>query len=376
MMIHLLDEIPLDYISLDKGSLGKLAPYVKKAGYKQPIIVADRNTYEAAGRAVEAELGSLSSAVELCMLQPDATGDCLADEKSIVQLLLAITPGVTDCLLAVGSGTIHDIVRFVSSRTGIPFLSVPTAPSVDGFTSKCAPLMIRGVKQTVTAASPKAIFADLDILTRAPQELVAAGFGNMLAKYTSLFDWKFSSLTANEPYDPRVAQITEAALLDCIAHADAIGRRTEEGIRVLMNALIESGIAMLMFGQSHPASGAEHHLSHYWEMAHLERGRKAMPHGAKVGVACAEISRLYHDAVTRAQHPGEQPAQLLQHGIQVREWLEAVPSAPEIRRLLELAGGPSTRDELGIDDELFAESLREAHKLLGRSTLLRALNGA
>ncbi|ANS77359.1 glycerol-1-phosphate dehydrogenase [Paenibacillus yonginensis] len=375
-MIHLLDDIPLDYISLEKGSLNKLAPYVMKAGYRHPLIVADRNTYEAAGRAVEAELGGLGCAVTLCLIQPDATGDCIADEKSLVELLLAVTPGTTDCLLAVGSGTIHDIVRFAASKTGIPFLSVPTAPSVDGFTSKCAPLMIRGVKQTVLAAAPKAIFADLDILTRAPQELVAAGFGDMLGKFTSLFDWKFSSLTADEPYNQRAAQITEAALQDCVMHADAIGRRTEEGIRVLMNALIESGVAMLLFGQSHPASGAEHHLSHYWEMSYLKRGRKALLHGAKVGVASAEISRLYHDAVDRAQYPGDEPEQLLCHGAQVREWLAAVPSAPEIRRLLELAGGPSSLDELGIEDELFAESLREAHKLRSRHTLLRALNEA
>ncbi len=375
-MIHLLDDIPLDFMALDRGALGKLAPYVKKAGYKRPLIAADRNTYEAAGRTVEAELGRAGCAASLCLLQPGSTGDCIADEKGLVELLLAVTPGKTDCLLAVGSGTIHDIVRFASSKTGIPFLSVPTAPSVDGFTSKGAPLIIRGVKQTVSAAAPKALFADLDVLTRAPQELVAAGFGDMLGKFTSLFDWKFSSLTGGESYDDKAARITEEALQACVAHAAEIGRRTELGIRVLMSALIESGAAMLLFGQSHPASGAEHHLSHYWEMAYLERGRKALLHGAKVGVACAEISQLYHDAVDRAQYPVREPEQLLRHGAQVREWLAAVPAAPEIRRLLELAGGPSTRAELGVDDELFADSLREAHKLRDRRTLLRALNEA
>ncbi|MMZ63587.1 Glycerol-1-phosphate dehydrogenase [NAD(P)+] [compost metagenome] len=133
---------------------------------------------------------------------------------------------------------------------------------------------------------------------------------------------------------------------------------------------------MLLFGQSHPASGAEHHLSHYWEMEYLRRGRRALLHGAKVGVACAEISRLYHDAAERGVYPGGEPEALRQHGGQVREWLAAVPGEAAIRELLRLAGGPSSRQELGIDDELLAASLREAHLIRDRHTLLRALNEA
>ena len=64
---------------------------------------------------------------------------------------------------------------------------------------------------------------------KAPQPLVAAGFGDMLGKYTSLLDWKFSSTTAGEPYDEQVAAITEKALEACIQHVEAIGQRTEEG---------------------------------------------------------------------------------------------------------------------------------------------------
>lgn len=114
---------------------------------------------------------------------------------------------------------------------------------------------------------------------------------------------------------------------------------TEEGIRILMTSLIESGIAMLKFGQSHPASGAEHHLSHFWEMEYLRRGSRALLHGAKVGVACAEISRLYHDAAFRGVYPGQEPEMLKKHGSQVREWLDEVPGEADIRSLLQRAGG-------------------------------------
>lgn len=366
---------PLKVIELDRGVIRKVAPYLREQGYRQILLVADDHTYAAAGEQLMGLLEVAGVKTRVVLIQPDAQGDVVADEIAIVQLLLEIRPDETDALLAVGSGTIHDIVRFAAHKTGKPFVSVPTAPSVDGFTSAGAPLIVRGVKKTVPAVPPVAIFADLDILMAAPQRLVAAGFGDMLGKYTSLFDWKFSHLTAGEPYDEQAAAITERALRSCVSHAEAIGARTEEGIRALMTALIESGIAMLLFGQSHPASGAEHHLSHYWEMEFLRQGRRALLHGAKVGVACAEIARVYH-AAGEGTLPGAEPAALREHREQVRAWLRDLPGEAELRGLLRQAGGPSTLAELGIGEELFARSLREAHRVRDRRTLLRALNEA
>ncbi|MGG6312657.1 sn-glycerol-1-phosphate dehydrogenase [Paenibacillus macerans] len=365
----------LKVLELERGAIGKVATYLQEQGYRRTVLVADENTYRAAGEQLAGLLEADGLAAKLCLIQPDGQGDVVADEISLVQLLLEISPEDTDALIAVGSGTIHDIVRFAAHKTGKPFVSVPTAPSVDGFTSAGAPLIIRGVKKTVPAVPPAAIFADLDILTAAPQRLVAAGFGDMLGKYTSLFDWKFSRLTAGEPYDEQAAAITGRALRSCVEHAADIGARTEEGIRALMTALIESGIAMLLFGQSHPASGAEHHLSHYWEMEYLRLGRRALLHGAKVGVACAEIARVYH-AAGEGTYPGAEPEALRMHAGQVREWLRDLPGEAQIRGLLRQAGGPASLAELGVGEELFARSLREAHRVRDRHTLLRALNEA
>lgn len=366
----------LETMELEPGAISAVPAYLQRQGLISPIVVADANTYEAAGQTLMKGLEAGGLEPRLCLIKPDELGDVVADERSLMQLFIEVEPERTGCLIAAGSGTLHDITRFVAHRCGKPFISVPTAPSVDGFTSAGAPIVVRGIKQTFAATAPIAIFADLDILAKAPQPLVAAGFGDMLGKYTSLLDWKFSSTTAGEPYDDHVAEITERALQACIHHVEAIGQRTEEGIRILMTALIESGIAMLLFGKSHPASGAEHHLSHYWEMEYLRRGKRALLHGAKVGVACSEISRLYHAAADEGVYPYAEPKLWATYREQVREWLRKVPSKEEIAGLLRQAGGPSSLEELGIDEELFGESLREAHQLRDRYTILRALNEA
>lgn len=365
-----------DKYVLERGAMSQVSPFLQQRGLKQVVLVADSNTYEAAGKELEIHLRTHGLSVKLCLLTPDPAGDVVADEATLVELLLQIEPGQSEMLLAVGSGTIHDIVRFASHKCGIPFISVPTAPSVDGFASAGAPLVIRGVKTTVPAAAPVAIFADTEVLMRAPQRLVAAGFGDMLGKYTSLFDWKFSRITGNEPYHEQAASMTEHALRTCVEHAQEIGARTEQGITVLMSSLMESGAAMLLFGKSHPASGAEHHLSHYWEMEFLRLGRRALLHGAKVGVACAEISRLYHAAVDSQVYPGQEPHALQRHADQIRTWLMEVPEEQELRELLRIVGGPTSLQELGVDEDLYARSVKEAHRLRDRHTLLRALQEA
>ncbi|WP_372631403.1 sn-glycerol-1-phosphate dehydrogenase [Cohnella sp.] len=357
-------------IRIEAGAIGEVAPYLKEQGYRQVSIAADEVTYKVAGEQLEQEIGHAGIRVRTTRIEPDRQGDVIADEASLVQLILALRQDASEAVVAVGSGTLHDISRFAAYAVGIPFVSVPTAPSVDGFNSVGAPLILRGEKKTIGAIGPSALFADLDILTQAPDAMIAAGFGDMLGKYTSLFDWTFGSLTGGEPFSREVYERTERALLSCVAHSEEIGRRTPQGVETLMRALVESGFAMLQFGQSHPASGAEHHISHYWEMELLRLGRKQVLHGAKVGIACAIVSDLYHKLGV------EQPALFPEeHRAALTEAISRIPSGEEIRRWLKLAGGPTAPEELGISQELLERSLREAHHIRpNRRTLLKTYN--
>jgi len=354
-------DISIAPIVLERGALDSLSPFLREKGICSVTVVADAHTHGAAGAMVIGLLNKAGIHADLSIVEPNAVGDVIADEASVVQVMLDIPRAVTDVIIAVGSGTIHDIVRILSYKMDIPFISVPTAPSVDGFTSVGAPLILRGEKKTIGAVAPIALFGDLDILCEAPKALVAAGFGDMMGKFTSLFDWRFGALTAGEPYCEATAAITRDALNNCVAAVEEIAKRSEKGIRILMSSLIESGLAMLMFGQSHSASGAEHHLSHYWEMDVIKRGRRQLLHGAKVGVACTLIAELYQGARLSQTELYAELA-LIPTPVTLREWLRGI-------------GAPTTPEELGIDAELLRNSLAEAHNVrLNRFTLLRAFN--
>ncbi|WP_353625665.1 sn-glycerol-1-phosphate dehydrogenase [Bacillus sp. JCM 19041] len=300
-------------------------------------------------------------------MKPNKNGDVIADEASLVDVLLKVEPS-TQLIVAVGSGTIHDIVRFVSGKTGKSFVSIPTAPSVDGFTSLGAPIVLRGEKKTYQLVAPIALFADTSVLKLAPSALIAAGFGDMVGKYTSLLDWRIGSIVKGEPYSSLVANLTEEALFSCVDVVDEIGAKTEEGVQVLMEGLLLSGLAMALFGYSHSASGAEHHLSHYWEMKALETGEKQLLHGAKVGLSTLLINRLYKEEIMPVidELMSEKQAQ------QVRSLIEALPDAAWVQELLETVGW--SEELVPIAPELVDQSLLHAHLLRERYTLLRLYN--
>lgn len=391
-------------------AVGELLAYCRSERLDRHILVADDNTYAALGRRVEGALTSAGMAVERVLLDGP---EVIADGHRILQALLPYD-GHGRTYLAVGSGTVTDVARFASHRVGAPFISLPTAPSVDGYASVNAPLVVGRYKRTVPAQGPLALFADLPTLCAAPRAMIAAGVGDVLGKFTSLADWRLGHLVWDEPYDTAIAGRTRAALERVVEHIDEIGAARPEGIRALMVALIDSGVSMLRFGDSRPASGAEHHLSHYWEMRLLLEGRPAVLHGAKVGVATVRIAALYgriramdpaearerleatpppdpEERLARLraaygpaagqviEHHGEflelRPARLEALKGRVAERWEAiraiageVPPPEEVERLLRVVGGPTTPEALGLHAE---EAEASAHYLRARLTVLK-----
>ena len=406
-------------VTIDADATSHLVEYCKERGLDRLLLVMDNNTRAALGERVEAALRAADFDVVTVVF---GDGEVVADAEHVFTVLLAADHAPRTCV-AVGSGTITDITRFVSHRTGVDFLSMPTAPSVDGFASIGAPLIINGVKETVICHAPAAIFADINTLAAAPRPLIAAGFGDMLGKLTSVADWRIGRLLWDEPYDESIAVRTLDAVQHCVDHVDEIGAATPDGVRFLLEGLLESGYCMLDFGTSRPASGAEHHYSHYWEMKLLREGRPAILHGAKVGVATVLVAGLYaqvrdlsreqvSDLLEAAAFPdraaevaqieaaygaeaGEviaghrafldmTPAEfdtlkqrILAHWDEIQAIAAQVPPPEEIAALLAEVGGPTIVAELGLtaDEQALAEA--NGHYLRNRFTvrkLMRVLN--
>ena len=216
-----------------------------------------------------------------------------ANEISTAEVLAKLE-GDVEVIVAVGSGTIHDIARFCAHERGIRFVSCPTGASVDGFCSTVAAMTWYGFKKTLPAVAPEIVLADTEIIKNAPMELVRSGVGDIMAKYTALADWKMAHVLTNELLCEKIYSIMQSAADTVMQSVPGIVRGEESAYADVTYALIMSGIAMQMMGNSRPASGAEHHISHMIEME-----PEAFPvkfpamHGEKTGVGSLIAVREY-----------------------------------------------------------------------------------
>lgn len=247
-----------------------------------PLIVADRNTWLAAGQEVANLFQERAISVELLVfddqqqLHPDY-GHVLLVKDRLEARKQAIA-------IAVGAGSLNDIVKLASYESGRTYCCVPTAPSVDGYTSSNAPITIDGFKQTITCAPPKIVIADVDVLKNAPLWLISSGYGDLVAKIAGGGDWIIADTFEIEKIDPKVWTLVQGPLGDRIAKPQSIVARESTVIDQLFSGLVETGIAMKLFGNSRPASGGEHLLSHVWEMGGLAYEGKDVSHGFKVAL--------------------------------------------------------------------------------------------
>ena len=398
-------------ITIGDQAIPDLIQFCSDYGHTRLLVVADENTYAAQGAVVEAALIEAGYDVDLALLTGD---EVVADAHYIQQVMLA-ADREPRTYVPVGSGTITDICRFVSHRTRDEFISVPTAPSVDGFLSLGAPLIVGGVKRTISCHGPVAIFADVNTLAAAPRAMIAAGYGDVIGKYTSVADWRLGHLLWDEPYMESAALGTLDAVQLCVDNTKAISQALPDGLRALMQALLATGDNMLDFGGSQPASGSEHHYSHFWEMKLLREGRPALLHGAKVGVAATKVAEIYAavramsfdeviDRLEAAELPdpeveiagiraayleqadgvidGHQPflamdevefdavkQRIRDNWSAVQAIADQVPPPEVIADLLARVGGPSTVAELGLTDEELRLAEQNGHYLRNRFTV-------
>ena len=285
--------IPTREVYLQPSALDSLPQLVKRCFPGKRIVCAvDANTWAAAGERCVAMLDDRGLQVDVHRV--DRRGPPVhADTKAVEELVAVIGERRAAGLLAVGSGTINDIGKSAATAADIALITVATAASMNGYPSAISALTADGVKITEPCRPPVAVIADPQVLATAPAQMTAAGFGDLLSKNASTADWLLAHSLHGEYFCRFSATVAEEAVNRCIENADAIRQNRTEGLTILAEALMRSGIAMVIAGSSAPASGGEHLISHLWDMTAHWSGRPPALHGAQTGVATLISLKLY-----------------------------------------------------------------------------------
>lgn len=274
---------PTQDIYVGNGILVNLPRYIRKRNLgTHCVLVADNNTWEIAGARAAELLRADGFTVVECVIRRDGVMD--PDETAVGEVLLSLQPD-TEFLVSVGSGSITDTVRVNAKRTGLPMVCIGTAPSMDGYTSVVCPLLLHGVKIHRAGKCPDIILCDIDILKTAPLSMVASGVGDVLGKYIAKADWIVGNIINDEPYCPICGQIVTDAVNKLVENVDKIRSRSDEGIRILIEALLLAGMTIMIIGNTRAVASVEHNIAHYWEMMQLMHHKKPPQHGDSVGVA-------------------------------------------------------------------------------------------
>lgn len=280
---------------VENGLLHKIpaaiAPFVRPG----PIaIVCDAITRAIAADALDALLQQAGFDTVLFELAP-SPGEELpnCDDVTIDRVAAILATADFGFAFAVGAGTLNDLVKMAAHRRSIPYACVATAPSMNGFTSSIAAILSDGVKTTQPCTPPIAVFADPVILAAAPYRMIASGIGDLYSKPVSNADWRLAHRLLDQPHSSIVMEIVEAgsALLDGVA--ERLPARDLDAVAKLAGALMLSGLAMQAAGNSGPASGGEHLISHYIDMTSVAFGESHDFHGCQVAVGTIVTSRLY-----------------------------------------------------------------------------------
>lgn len=271
---------------IKKGAVNELEALCQK--YSEVLYVADKNTYAAFGRIIK---DILIFDVPL-----------IPNEASIAKLSAAVGES-TQLIVGIGSGVINDLCKYVSFKYNIPYFIFATAPSMDGYASGVAAMIINDMKITYQAHTPEVIIADTDILKNAPMDMICAGYGDVVGKFSALNDWELSHLVTGEKIDYEIYDEVESAINKVTALRYDLIKRSEESIYALMDALVMVGNAMKKAGNSRPASGSEHHLSHFFEITGLIDNTPYLPHGIDVAYSTVITARLRENLLSGYKKP-------------------------------------------------------------------------
>lgn len=296
---------------------------------KKPLVVTGDITFKVAGGEVSASLSSVGIDHEVVVVDTPSV-------QWLDKLVKMALERGSSVIIGVGGGSIIDLAKLTAAKANLNFLSVPTSASHDGISSPRASLKGLNMHGSIEAQTPISIIADVSIIKRAPRRLLISGCGDVLAKITAVRDWLLAHKLKGEYYGEYAASLATMSTRLVMKNFREMVHVTDEGVRILIEALVSCGVAMCIAGSSRPCSGSEHQFSHALDIV----ASKPALHGEQCGVGTIMMAYL--------------------HSLNWRR----------IRSVLKYMSAPMSAEELGVSDDEVVKALTISHKIRDRYTIL------
>lgn len=404
--------VPIKGVEVSAGAINTLPDYVKKYGCRRPFIVCDEITYKIAGARCEELLEGCG--IKTAVIKLSHLG---FDEATLGEIVINM-PADCDLMIAVGTGSITDMIRYTSYKLRLPCFTVATGAPMDGFAASIGIVNVNNLKATMQAHNSQVIIGDTDILKTAPYRMTVAGFGDLIGKLTCLNDWELARIINGEHYCGNIVALVKDCVENVLTEAPKIKDRDPSVLGNIMNGLVLSGSAISLYGDSRPASGAEHHMSHYWETIMEQRGESHAMHGEQVAVGTvlvlmlaeellkvkpdfdkarafargydkasweAEIRRAYGSAAGEVFAIEEKAGKndvdarlrridsMEQHWDEIKAQLGSLPASSYLKSLLDDIGCPSLPSQIGIDEAILKDTFLYCKEVRPRYTIFQTV---
>lgn len=400
-------------VFVEKGAINKLPSIIKEMNFRSAFIIADKNTFSAAGEKVINVLEAAGIKTEKYVFKKDN----LEPDEANVGLAVMNFNSECDVVIGVGSGVINDISKIVANVSNKKYIIIGTAPSMDGYASATSSMTVEGLKISLGSKCADVIIGDMDVLCNAPTKMMISGLGDMIAKYVSICEWRISNLINGEYYCEDIAKLVRNSLEQCVNNAEGLLVGEESAVKAVFEGLIICGAAMKFAGLSRPASGIEHYLSHIWDMRGAQFGTPVEFHGIQCAVGTLMAVKLYEKIknITPdrkkalnyvetfnfhrwsenlreflgegaesmiALEEKEQKYSIKSHKnrleIILSKWDEILsiveqelPMISQLEELFDKLGLPKTLNEIGIDDEILPMTFKAAKDIRDKYVLPR-----